>query len=155
MAVNLIDSADIEIQQTGDDIQLNLVNEIPTIDSSVSTSSTNPIENQAITNYVNNLFECSTTEKAVGKWTDGRTIYEKSGAINITGHNITIFQITNLDFVIYCQCCLKRTGDYHNINSFGKDANDYGLVYMYDNNVIYDGSYTGTLYATIKYVKTS
>lgn len=128
---------------------------IITVDNSVSTTSPNPISNQAITNYVNNLFECSTTEKAVGKWTDGRIIYEKSGTISIAGHNITIFQITNLDFVIHCQCCLKRTGDYHNINSFGKDSTDYGLVYIYQNDVVYDSSYTGTLYATIRYVKTS
>lgn len=48
MAVNLIDSNDIEVTQTGSNIQLGFAN----LDSSVSTSSTNPVENQAITNYV-------------------------------------------------------------------------------------------------------
>jgi hypothetical protein len=49
MAVNLIDSTDITITQTDNDIKLNVQK-----DSSVSTSSTKPVENQAITNYVNN-----------------------------------------------------------------------------------------------------
>ena len=48
MAVNLIDSTDIEVVQDGSDIKLEFAN----IDSTTSTSSTNPIENQAITNYV-------------------------------------------------------------------------------------------------------
>lgn len=47
MAVNLIDSQDITITQTDDDITLNIQK-----DSAVSTSSTKPVENQAITNYV-------------------------------------------------------------------------------------------------------
>ena len=48
MAVNLIDSNDITITQDGSDIELNVVK-----DNAVSTSSTKPVENQAITNYVN------------------------------------------------------------------------------------------------------
>lgn len=48
MAVNLIDGNDIRVNQTGSNIQLEFAN----LDSSVSTSSTNPVQNQAITNYV-------------------------------------------------------------------------------------------------------
>lgn len=48
MAVNLIDGNDIKVSQTGSNIQLEFAN----LDSSVSTSSTNPVQNQAITNYV-------------------------------------------------------------------------------------------------------
>lgn len=51
MAVNLINSTDIEVVQDGQDISLELTNPI-TLDNAVSTSSTNGIENQAITNYV-------------------------------------------------------------------------------------------------------
>lgn len=48
MAVNLIDGNDIKVSQTGSNIQLEFAN----LDSAVSTSSTNPVQNQAITNYV-------------------------------------------------------------------------------------------------------
>lgn len=47
MAVNLIDSQDITITRNDDDITLNVQK-----DNSVSSSSTKPVENQAITNYV-------------------------------------------------------------------------------------------------------
>ena len=52
MAVNLIDSQDITITQTDNDITLNVQK-----DSAVSTSSTKPVENQAITNYVNDAYD--------------------------------------------------------------------------------------------------
>lgn len=49
-----------------------------TVDSVVSTTSTNPIQNQAITNYVNTMNEYSTSEVNTGKkWTDGKDIYRK------------------------------------------------------------------------------
>lgn len=97
MAVNLIDSSDIQVTQSGDDIQLELVNSIPVIDSSVSTSSTNGIENQAITNYVDDkigtlsstlttsidlIKNYSTTETIIGKWINNKTIYRKVFEIN-------------------------------------------------------------------------
>lgn len=106
-------------------------------------------------NYINGINEYSTTERVVGKWIDGRNIYEISKETNISGRNITINTIANLDFVIYCQTYLKRTGSYHNINSWGKETTDYGLMYVVNNNVVYDSSFTGKLYSTIRYVKTS
>lgn len=68
MAVNLINSNDITISQNNADIQLNLTKQIPTIDSTISTSSTNGIENQAITNYVNGtlLWTNPDSTKAMG-----------------------------------------------------------------------------------------
>ena len=46
--------------------------DIPTIDSSVSTSSTNPIENQAITNYVDEIEEIGTSNGWIyRKWRNG------------------------------------------------------------------------------------
>lgn len=46
------------------------------IDSTPSTSSTNPIENQAITNYVNELSSYSSTETIVGTFL-GKPLYRK------------------------------------------------------------------------------
>lgn len=74
MAVNLINSTDIEVVQDGQDISLELVNSIPVVDNSVSTSSTNAIENQAITNYVDgeittlksNLFKIQIENISIG-----------------------------------------------------------------------------------------
>lgn len=105
MAVNLINSTDIEVVEDGQDISLELVNSIPVVDNSVSTSSTNAIENQAITNYVDgkisntsgtsqttgysqeyinnelqslsNIMDYSTTEKVVGTWLDGKPLYRQ------------------------------------------------------------------------------
>lgn len=76
MAVNLINSNDITISQNNADIQLNLTKQIPTIDSTISTSSTNGIENQAITNYVNELNTYSSTETIVGTFL-GKPLYRK------------------------------------------------------------------------------
>lgn len=67
MAVNLIPSNDITITQTGSDITLNVRK-----DSSVSTSSTKPVENQAITNYVDEIEEIGTTNGWTWrKWRNG------------------------------------------------------------------------------------
>ena len=53
-------------------MQDNIEDAIPTIDSAVSTSSTNGIENQAITNYINSFFE-------VENWTSKVSFSESVG----------------------------------------------------------------------------
>lgn len=58
MAVNLIDGNDIKVSQTGSNIQLEFAN----LDSAVSTSSTNPVQNQAITNYVDSSIPTTSSE---------------------------------------------------------------------------------------------
>ena len=96
MAVNLINSNDITISQNNADIQLNLTKQIPTIDSTISTSSTNGIENQAITNYVNTMNEYSTSEIDTGKkWVDNKPIYRKC-FLKTTSTNIGIGNTTIL-----------------------------------------------------------
>lgn len=81
--VNLIDSTDVTITQISDDVTLHVVK-----DDTPSTTSTKPIENQAITNYVNgaittalttasqNVENFSTTEARVGTWIDGKPLYK-------------------------------------------------------------------------------
>lgn len=58
MAVNLIDGNDIKVSQTGSNIQLEFAN----LDSTVSTSSTNPVQNQAITNYVDSSIPTTSSD---------------------------------------------------------------------------------------------
>lgn len=61
-----------------------------TVDSIVSTSSTNPIENQAITNYVNDLLKYSTTEHKTGEWIDNKPVYScwYTTVLNATSANL-------------------------------------------------------------------
>lgn len=61
MAVNLIDSTDITITQTGENITLNVEK-----DNVVSTSSTKPVENKAITNYVDEKTQWTYLRTATG-----------------------------------------------------------------------------------------
>ena len=89
--------------------------DIPTIDSSVSTSSTNGVENQAITNYVDSeisdtkdyadnasLDVYSTTEIRIGTWTNGKPLYRKvftgttvDGDLSIDMSSLNIAILTN------------------------------------------------------------
>lgn len=72
------------------------------VDSEVSTTSTNAVQNQAITNYVNGLNTYSTTEQVVGTWIDGKPIYRivLEGTINSTGSNQYILENSNIDTLI-------------------------------------------------------
>lgn len=68
MAINLIDSTDIEITQTGDNIQLSTTVDIQTLESNVSTNTSN----------IESLQTYSTSEVNTGKvWIDGKPIYRK------------------------------------------------------------------------------
>ena len=82
---------------------------ITNIDSVVSTSSTNPIENQAITNYVNTINGYSETETDTGsKWVNNKTIYKKvihsttSITLNSNTWATTGISITNIETIINC-----------------------------------------------------
>lgn len=107
------------------------------------------------TTAISNSSTYSTSETIVGTWINGKPIYRIciSKSAN-TGINV-ITTIANLDIITKCQTYLKRTGDYHNVNSWGKDNQDYGLVYVYKNEIRFDSSYSGTLTATIEYTKTT
>lgn len=103
--------------------------DIPTIDSLVSTSSTNPVENQAITNYVNSkisntqgtsqsigysqeyintalLDNYSNTEEVIGTWIDGKPLYRMTLKFNNNGggtstvdYTLSNYGISNVDLI--------------------------------------------------------
>ena len=62
-----------------------------TVDSTVSGSSHNPVQNQAITNYVNKLNTYSTTEQRIGTWIDGKPIYRK--VISVGGLTLNTYDV--------------------------------------------------------------
>jgi hypothetical protein len=105
MAVNLIDSSDITITQTGEDITLNLAN----VDDEVSTSSTNPIQNQAITNYVNNksLDVYSTSETKIGIFM-GKPLYRMT-LESTTYATQYVFPTSNVEKIIRVDGMLQRS----------------------------------------------
>lgn len=81
MAVNLIDSTDIEITQTGENIQLSTTVDMQTLESNVSTN-TSDIENLQNGNVY------STNEVNTGKvWINGKPIYRK--VIEITSPSLS------------------------------------------------------------------
>ena len=79
----------------------NVENEIPAIDSAVSTSSTNGIENQAITNYINTkgIYESgSNTNGNYIKYDDGTMIcwYRQWFSISIATADGSLYKSDNL-----------------------------------------------------------
>lgn len=119
MAVNLINSNDIQVTQTGENIELELVNQIPTIDSTVSTTSTNGIENQAITNYVKDINVYSTNEVDTGKtWIDGKPIYRKVVDCGLLPNNTfkdVSHNISNLDEIININGIINYNNGFYNL----------------------------------------
>lgn len=67
MAVNLIDSNDITINQTGNNIELNTSIDLTTLNNNV-----NQLQTQ-----VDNLSTYSTSEKVIGTWINGKPLYRK------------------------------------------------------------------------------
>lgn len=132
MAVNLINSTDITITQTDNDIQLNVEK-----DSSTSTSSTKPVENQAITNYVNqevndleqvdislqnqvdNLKEYSTNEIQTGIWTNGKPMYRKVITGNLASGDLQVdLSSLNISILINSYGRCGTTGNYRPLNFY-------------------------------------
>lgn len=86
------------------------------VSGTINTAEMLPIESGSATNtktYIDSglsgIADYSTSEKAVGKWIDGKTVYQKVIPVNITASNtwnniVTINGITRIisaDFLIY------------------------------------------------------
>lgn len=82
--------------------------------------------------------EYSTTEQVVGKWIDGRDVYEKTvyNAGGLSGDFFISHGITNLDRVISCQ------GSYYDTNAGTSGA--IGVVPRIENNLIGVTTFTST-----------
>ena len=107
-------------------------------------------------NEINDKFNYSTEEQIIGTWINGKPIYRKTFVVSITGHFIIVGNIPNLDIITSCNSYLHRDGsEYHNINNWGQNDQDFGTTYRYGNNIEFNSSYKGTLYITLEYTKTT
>ena len=75
------------------------------VDSEISVISNNPIQNQAITNYVNNavLEKYSTTETMIGYWNNNKPLYRRVLVFNLPQQEntwITLTTINNIDQLV-------------------------------------------------------
>ena len=98
MAVNLIDSNDITISKTGDNIQLEKNFDVPEVVNSNSDSTANAYS----CDYVNKLNTYSTTEQRIGTWIDGKPLYRKVYDFGSAPNNTTktlAANITNLSAI--------------------------------------------------------
>lgn len=92
MAVNLIDSTDIEVTQTGNNIQLSTTVDMQTLESNVSTNASN----------IENLQTYSTNEVNTGKiWIDGKPIYRKVFSIGALPNATEKIYTTDLDWTTH------------------------------------------------------
>lgn len=165
MAVNLINSNDIEISQNGDDIQLNTTVDIQTMQNGITTNTND------ITSLKNSKIY-STEEVDTGqKWINGKTIYRKviTGTTTTTNasftvaHGITNYENIMIDgksfiksvgastFIIPANCPPNTTDSYN--------RRPVRTTIVDDNISIYIGDYNGYSsydYAIIlEYTKTS
>lgn len=159
MAVNLINSSDIEVVQNDNDIQLELVNTIPIVDNTVSTSSTNAIENQAITNYVNTKADYSTNEKVIGKWIDNKPLYRKVYKIT-NGLNTETLLSLNVSGLNIERCIRLDGWQYSSEFSFislNFYNGDHNYIYLHNNSTVnYQYHWSATeIYIILEYTKTT
>ena len=97
-----------------------------TLDSAVSTTSTNGVENQAITNYVNNRTDYSTTETVIGTFLS-KPLYRK--VFNITG-----FSSSNTDYVSVSSLNISTLV---HLYGFYKNSNGTFSIPFYDSDSNY------------------
>lgn len=121
-------------------------------------------------NYLNNLNEYSTDEQVIGKWIDGKTIYQKTFVKTISiGKNS--FDVTNLSIDKYW---LNSNSFLFTVDETSKPLNVFESSELYIRTEIskdpydstkkrifcltadgYNKYYVGTAYITINYTKTT
>lgn len=158
MAVNLIDSNDITISKTGDNIQLEKNFDVPEVVNSNSDSTANAYS----CDYVNKLNTYSTTEKRIGTWYDGKPLYEKtiyiSALPNASGtyyqHNVSNPDVMFIKNAFWVQTS-GATGTIPMFNS----SSEYTFTFINKSSGIYiyaQANYSNrSAYVTIQYTKTT
>lgn len=133
---------------------------VPTIDSSVSTSSTNGVENQAITNYVDTEITAAKTyadnkisNSAGTSTTTGYSQYYVNSAVElkplIDTHGQTVIQLPANWSEIFIMCTLDNdpfralsftlpygapTGQYLRLSYYGDASDNANVGYLYNTN---------------------
>lgn len=100
MAVNLIDSNDIQVAQTGDNIELQIDDDIK---NSISQNTSDIVDvQQDITNLENGNVYSTNEVKTNKTWIDGKPIYRKVLVINNLPNNTSTsyaHSISNIDLI--------------------------------------------------------
>lgn len=163
MAVNLIDSTDIEVTQTGENIQLYTTVDMQTLESNVSTNTSNISTNAT---DIENLQTYSTSEVNTGKiWIDGKPIYRK--VLEFTNVSTGVTQknhgISNFDKLInYSGYYYNSTWGYNpipavtsdNISGYGIGIGDFKSTTFYFNIGSLRSS-TNEIKLIVEYTKTT
>lgn len=128
--------------------------------------------------YLNPAMDYSTSEKVVGKWIDGKTLYQKTipfttpspttNYVAVT-ENIPNSYIANLDEMVYLEGFYKHANsplfNFINVAQGSEDATKTGAVFVYyaddspyqcfriSNSIISHGGRNG--YLTVRYTKTT
>lgn len=162
MAVNLIDSTDIEITQTGNNIQLSTTVDMQTLESNVSTN-TSDIEN--LENDIENLQTYSTSEVNTGKvWIDNKPIYRKIITYTYSQGSTTgsvNSELSNLSYINIKAMVHKDTNDndWEPIPYYSSSSDWCRLFYRSSSNTIQirssATSSTFYLYIILEYTKTT
>lgn len=128
------------------------------VSGTINTADMLPIESGSATNtkaYIDNIADYSTSEKAVGKWIDGRTVYQKVILINDTISNSWvdadtisgIARIISAEFLVYeggARGSGVRQGLFAEISTV-----DVGVVKIFNNT----GYNIQVDYVILKYIK--
>lgn len=154
MAVNLINSSDIEINQNGENIQLSTTVDMQTLQSQV---------NQNITN-ITNLQTYSKNEIATGEiWIDGREIYRKTYETTVNSNTTSTIDLSSLGYaniwVDYGKsfCIYSGNASSSSVNWYGSTS-DYGFAAVTSSSVLNiknNSAQQRTYYITLNYTKAS
>lgn len=119
-------------------------------------------------NYTNKLVEFSTTEKVVGKWIDGKPLYQKTFSGNLTlGSGTTISDLTplNYSFISFYDVTFTKVQTSNSTRYwfpvFYESSTDYARIYIRESDrlliALVKGSAVNELkaYVTLRYTKTT
>lgn len=137
------------------------------VDDEVSTTSTNAVQNQAITNYVDNLNTYTDSDKIVGEWVDGKPIYRRtihfSGTITSNDFGISINPTLNMDTLVDAKGVCKYSGSWRILGASYYNAYDTYNIFIWNVSssqvsISMSNSYKNNvseIYVTVDYTKAS
>ena len=154
MAVNLINSSDIEVSQTGNNIQLSTTVDMQTLESNVNTNTTN----------ISNLQTYSTIQEVdTGKKLGGKTIYRSyieyphSATGNYTyNHNLGIDTLVSATVMLSVANQTIASHGYRP-NPYISGSNSFMVGQITENTMVSQatGWSNNHVYAWLEYTKTS
>lgn len=157
MAVNLINSNDIEVEQTGQDIQLKTSTPISTLEGGISDNATN------IQNIKDGNVYSTTQEIDTGKTLDGKKIYRSyisfthSSTENYTyNHNLGIETLVSANiFLSVANQTIASHG--YRPNPYIVGSNSFMVSQITENTMVSQatGWSNNKVYAWLEYTKTS